>query len=110
METSASFEARSAPSFYPATNPRDPVEGRGYEPGVRIAGEKDEEDTDPRQRLNETAADSRAGAEGPADGHSYAGPSHRRGVSPRRLPADAQGWRGRRRRADGGGLCGEPGG
>ena len=56
------------------------MEGRGYEPGVRIAGEKDEEDTDPRQRLNETTADSRAGADGPTDGHSYAGPSHRRGV------------------------------
>src|SRR6476659_9571597 len=77
---------------------------------MRITGGKDEEDTDPRQRLNETAADSNAGADGPTDGHSYAGPSHRRGISPRRLPTDAQGRRGRRRRADGGGLCGEPGG
>src|SRR3954468_11936938 len=91
-------------------DPRDPVEGRGYEPGVRIAGGKDEEDTDPRQRLNETAADSRAGAEGAADGHTYAGPSHRRGVSPRGLPTDAEGRGGRRGRPDGGGLRGEPGG
>src|SRR3970040_43863 len=64
------------------------------EPGVGIAGGKDEEDTDPRQRHNEIKANSRAGEGGPADAHPYAGPSHRRGVPPRRLRADTQGRSG----------------
>src|SRR5678815_4557401 len=79
------------------------------EPGVGIAGEKDEEATDPRQRLNETTANSRAGEDGPADGLPYAGPSHRRGVSPRRLRADPQGWGSGCRRPDRRGLRSRPG-
>jgi hypothetical protein len=37
--------------------PEGPRGGKA-EPGARIAGEKDAEDADPRQRLNETAANS----------------------------------------------------
>src|SRR6187200_518178 len=80
------------------------------EPGVGIAGEKDEEATDPRQRLNETTANSRASEDGAADGVPNAGPSHRRGVSPRRLRADPQGWGGGRRRSDCRGLRDRSGG